>query len=114
MSWSADEEDGSAWILPAFRIEVDPSSIVEAQYESTRFNHAFRQGDRTGIIGIQSSRFGRPSSIAIDSNGSAEPLTTGEYKLFFSRWRLVVISDIGEAMLIDHTAVERASGRYES
>lgn len=99
--WNAENEDGTAWTVPDWRLEVDPTSMIDAQYASLLKGHAFRTGDRAGLIGAYNRDRGFGVHLPVGTDGVSSKLTPGEHKAFFSRWRIVITTPDGDRTLVD-------------
>lgn len=99
--WSAEHEDGTAWTVSDWRLELDPTSMVDAQYASLTKGHAFLHGDRAGLIGALDRRRGSVYYLPVGTDGASTNLPHGEHKVFFSRWRIVVSDLGGDWTLVD-------------
>lgn len=99
--WSAQNEDGIAWTVPDWRLEVDPTSMIDARYASLLKGHAFRTGDRAGLIGAYNRHRGFGVYLPIGTDGASTKLMPGEHNAFFSRWRIVITTPDGDRTLVD-------------
>ena len=99
--WVAEYEDGTVWTIPEWRLEVDPTSMIDAQFASLLKGCAFRHGGRAGLIGQLHSNRGFATLLPVGEDGDSSKLPAGEHKAYFSRWRIVISTPSGDLTIVD-------------
>lgn len=107
--WLDEYQEGTAWTIDDWRLEVDPTSMVEGSNASLMMGCAFRQGERSGLVGMFTSRFHMHTLFPVDTTGNTSGLEFGT-KAFFSRWRIMVTLNDGEVVIVDDEGKARPRG----
>lgn len=107
--WLDEDSEGTAWTVPDWRIDVDPTSMVEGSNASLMIGCAFRQGERSGLVGIFAGRPHQRTLFPVDTQGDTSPLGFGT-KAFFARWRLVIALGDGDVVMADDEGKVRPRG----
>ncbi|WP_156359844.1 hypothetical protein [Sphingomonas sp. Leaf10] len=97
-----DAEEVAALIIPDWRLEIDPRSIVDSHSMRAVEGTAFRQGSRSGIFGLYDTRRALRTHFPIDTTGDSSPLNGSTKRVYFSRWRIMVATADGDQVLVEH------------
>lgn len=107
--WLDEQSEATAWTVPDWRIDVDPTSMVEGANASLMMGCAFRQSERSGLVGMFAGRIHESKLFSVDTQGETSSLKFGT-KAFFSRWRLVVALGEGDVVIADDEGKARPRG----
>lgn len=86
--WAGEVDLGACVVIPDWRIEVDPTSATDAEYDQLSSGQAFIRGDDIGLVGLRQPQ--RRVTIAISTTGQASRangVATG--RIGFAKWRIV-------------------------
>lgn len=106
--WDAEDDDTAALTIETWRLLIDPTSMIDARYASLSKGMAFRDGDRSGLVGSYSQGRSYGQYVAVGIDGQCSPLSTGEAKAFFSRWKIVTSTLGGNHVIAEHKGEESA------
>ncbi len=96
-----DNDDAAALTVPEWRLEIDPKSMTDGYSARASVGAAFRQGTRSGIVGLYADRRALRSYFTVDTDGDSSPLDGPTPRAYFHRWRIVVATPDGDEVLID-------------
>ena len=82
-------DDGLALLLPEVRLEVDPTSARNGQYNRLMKSDAFQVGDLTGIGAMPSGARPHYAASAVALTGDIVEFDRRSPISYYSRWRLV-------------------------
>jgi hypothetical protein len=102
--WKWSDDDGTAVVIPGWRITVDPLSAINLDEDYTRKGCAIIRGTEAGIVGAYQHSLPKVN-LALTVSGGVDNLRGVSPKAVFAHWQIVV-GPVSQPVILAENDVE--------